>query len=141
MSPNRTALAAVALLVSLAPEVLGANPPPRATTPPADARFEIIESPARYQGRTFRLNRHSGALHQLLDTIGERVWKHLAVGVRLPEADLPEAPRYVLHLSQFLSPLLLDSRTGRTWFLSHNEDGTGLEWRQLGSLRTYSPEE
>lgn len=88
------------------------------TTTPPDARFEIVRSEpaARW---TFRLDRYTGNVYQLVKTKDDGIaWEQMPVE-GLPEIPNAGTPRFVLFTSGRAAQhtFLMDSKTGKTWFL------------------------
>ena len=88
------------------------------TTSPADARFEIVQSQlaARW---TFRLDRYTGRIHQLVKTWDDgAAWESMPVE-GIPDISKPNRPRFVVFTSGIAAQhtFLIDSNTGQTWRL------------------------
>ena len=89
------------------------------TTPPSDARFEIVQSPLAVRW-TFRLDRYTGRVYQLVKTQkGGVTWQSMLIQ-RRPEASNPTKPKFVIFASGLAarSTYLMDSDTGQTWVLT-----------------------
>lgn len=88
-------------------------------TQPTDGRFEVVQSPiaARW---TFRLDRYTGQVDQMVESIfGSMTWQPMPVA-GLPEIVDADEPRFVLFTSGLAArhTFLMDSRTGNTWMLA-----------------------
>lgn len=90
----------------------------QSTTPPADGRFEIVQSQlaARW---TLRLDRYTGEVMQLL--LNEQkvnTWHRIPVQ-DLPKIKNPSRPRFQIFTSGLAArhTFLLDAFTGKTWTL------------------------
>lgn len=102
------------------------------TTPPTNARFEIVQSQlsARW---TFRLDRFTGQVAQLVRTRDDDTsWEQMAVD-GLPTATAPSRPRFQIFTSGIAArhTFLLDTDTDRTWRVvtgtRRRPDGTEYE--------------
>ena len=129
---------AILFLVSSASAQSGAANVHQSTTQPVDGRFEIVQSPLTAQW-TFRLDRYTGHVDQLVQTEDDEVtWKEM-LAEDLPSLSNPTKPRFVLFTSALTvrHTYLMDSETGQTWILtsSYIFPGSGL-WirfpRRLG---------
>lgn len=92
------------------------------TTTPPDARFEIIQSQLAAIW-TFRLDRYTGNVHQLVETqSGGNAWEQMIVQ-GLPKIPTPSKPRFIVFTSGLAArhTFLMDSNTGQTWILSTTE--------------------
>lgn len=90
----------------------------QSTKMPSDARFEIIQSPLAVRW-TFRLDRYTGHVSQLVKTQDEGfAWEPMLV-YELPEVSKPSTPRFVIFTSGLAArfTLLMDFDTGQTWVL------------------------
>lgn len=88
------------------------------TTPPADARFQIVQSQLAAKW-TFRLDRYAGHIHQLVKTQdGGAAWRAMVVE-GMPELPRPDKPRFVIFTSGLAArhTYLMDAETGKTWQL------------------------
>ena len=88
----------------------------RATTPPSDARFEIVQSQLVAKW-TFQLDRYTGHVRQLVKTQdGGSAWQVMFVA-GLPELSRPDKPRFVIFTSGLAArhTFLMDTETGKTW--------------------------
>ena len=109
----------VAAMLAVAPSWVGAQDVSHShqqATPPANARFEIVQSQlaARW---TFRLDRFSGRVAQLVTTVDEdNAWQEMEV-IDLPTVSTPSRPRFQLFTSGLAArhTFLLDTDTGNTW--------------------------
>lgn len=108
------------------------------TTTPANARFEIVHSPLAAKW-TFRLNRYTGHVDQLVKTAsGGSAWEAMTVIDPL-KVDGTSGPRFVLFTSGLAAKFtfLLDTQSGKTWELaSMKKDSTdsndpGVFWQPL----------
>ena len=109
------------------------------TTLPTNARFEIVQSEltARW---TFRLDRFTGQVAQLVKTQDDNTtWEEMTVN-GLPKVTTPSRPRFQIFTSGLAArhTFLIDTDTGRTWLLvtimSRLPDGTEYEvilWQQF----------
>jgi hypothetical protein len=89
------------------------------TTSPPDARFEIIQSQLAAKW-TFRLDRYSGNVHQLVKTkSGGNAWEQMPIQ-GLPKIPNPSKPRFTIFTSGLAArhTFLMDSSTGRTWIVT-----------------------
>ncbi len=109
-----------------------ATPPHQQTTPPPNARFEIVQSPlaARW---TFRLDRFSGRVAQLVKTPDyDNIWKEMEI-IGLPATSTPARPRFQIFTSGLAAryTFLLDTETGKTWLVvtgkRRSQDGSEYE--------------
>jgi hypothetical protein len=85
------------------------------TTPPADARYEIVQSELAAKW-TFRLDRFTGHVSQLVKTASdENTWEQMDV-LHLPTIT-PTHARFQLFTSGLAArhTFLLDTSTGKTW--------------------------
>jgi hypothetical protein len=108
------------------------NPAHQQTTPPPNARFEIVQSPlaARW---TFRLERYSGRVSQIVSTADDYVtWEDMEV-IGLPTIQAAAKPRFQIFTSGIAArhTFLLDTETGNTWRVVADKrkspDGTEYE--------------
>lgn len=108
-------------------------PPHQHTSPSPTARFEVLQSSlaARW---TFRLDRYSGRIWQLVRTKDdENTWQEMPI-TDLPKVQSPTRPRFQLFTSGLAArfTFLLDGETGRTWVVTTNKgkrpDGTEFEF-------------
>ena len=88
------------------------------TALPSDVRYEIVQSPlaARW---TFRLDRYTGLVYQLAETVnGDLTWQEMIVG-GLYSIPKPNKPRFVIFCSGVAArfTFLMDTDTGQTWQL------------------------
>ena len=89
------------------------------TSTPSDARFEIIQSELAAKW-TFRLDRYTGSVDQLVRTRSDRyAWEKMPV-TGLPKINNPNKPRFIIFTSGIAVryTLLMDSKTGKTWVLT-----------------------
>jgi len=102
------------------------------TTLPSGARFEIVQSElaARW---TFRLDRFTGHIAQLVKTKDDdNAWEEMSI-IGLPSVTAPLHPRFQLFASGLAAryTFLIDTETGRTWVLVTGKrkqaDGTEYE--------------
>lgn len=92
--------------------------PNEQTTTPTNARYEIVQSQlaARW---TFRLDRYTGRIAQLVKTADDSsAWEEMTVYV-LPTIASPSKPRFQLFTSGLAvrHTYLIDTDTGKTWIL------------------------
>ena len=97
------------------------------------ARFEIIQSSLAAKW-TFRLDRYTGRVWQLVTTKDEdNAWEEMLV-FDIPKLQAATRPRFQLFSSGLASrhTFLLDSNSGKTWTLTTskgaNKDGTEFEY-------------
>ena len=86
------------------------------TLQPADGRFEIVQSPLAAKW-TFRLDRHSGQVDQLVKTYrGGNSWQGMPM-IGLPRTTGINKPRFVLFTSGLAArhTFLIDTTTGEAW--------------------------
>lgn len=93
------------------------------TATPSDARFVIIQS-ERGSTWTFRLDRYTGSVYQLINgwDEGPDSWEQTLIE-GLPRIDSPTKPRFILFTSGN-GPrwtYLMDTSTGKTWSFSARE--------------------
>jgi len=107
------------------------------TTPPADARFEVMQSELTAKW-TFRLDRFSGHIDQLVKTSDGSVWQAMTI-MGLPPVTATRA-RFQLFTSGLAAKFtfLIDTTTGQTWELASGKtklpDGTeseSLAWQPI----------
>ena len=94
------------------------------TTTPENARFEIVHSPLAAKW-TFRLDRYTGNIGQLVKTAsGGSAWDSMNV-IGLPKVDSTYGPRFVLLTSGLAArfTFLMDTQSGRTWELTNLSKG------------------
>ena len=114
-------LVAFALFLTLA--LFGQEPTHTVfTVPPANARFQIVQSEMTAKG-TFKLDRFTGRVWQLLGTPEGNIWSAMVVqgiGVKGVEST---APRYQLFTSglAYKFTYLLDTLNGTYWELVGSE--------------------
>jgi hypothetical protein len=92
------------------------------TAVPSDARFEIIQSQLAAKW-TFRLDRYTGNVYQLVRTQSDGLaWEQMPVQ-GLPKIGNPTKPRFILFTSGIAArhTFLMDSNTGKTWVLTSVE--------------------
>jgi hypothetical protein len=102
------------------------------TAPPPNAHFEIIQSPflARL---TFRLDRYTGHVDQLVATKeNDLTWDAMAV-IGLPRPSLEARPKYQIFMSGMLAriTLLINTDTGQTWQLMEDTKTNETFWGVL----------
>lgn len=98
------------------------------TTPPSNARFEIVQSPLAAKW-TFRLDRYTGRVFQLVKTQGDGVaWEPMPI-IRSPRSSKPMKPRFVIFTSGLAArhTFLMNSDTGQTWVLQSFLDTVGWQ--------------
>ena len=95
------------------------------TTTPSNARFEIVQSQlaARW---TFRLDRYTGRVHQLVSTEDEgSAWQRMLVAGIADIAE-PNRPRSIFTSGLAVRhTFLMDTDTGQTWVLGTVGEITG----------------
>ena len=109
------------------------------TTPPTDARFEVIQSELAAKW-TFRLDRFTGHIDQLVKSSdGSSLWEAMLI-VGLPPVASTHA-RFQLFTSGLAAKFtfLIDTTTGQTWELASSKtklpNGTESEdliWQRFG---------
>jgi len=113
-----TRLGTAALIVlGLAAPLAAQRSAPSASTPPVEARYEIVQSPLNLRD-TFRLDRWSGRTDLLVEQDTKAlVWR--AVPFRDPPTVTPSGPRFQITVSGVSAKgtYLIDTVTGRTWVL------------------------
>lgn len=128
---KRTALLAAAFLVWTAHAQANDFPSSahQLTSPPSAARFEIVQSPLAAKW-TFRLDRYSGRIWQLVRTAeDENTWEEMPV-MGLPKAQPSARPHFQIFASGLAArhTFLIDNDTGRTWVVvtgkRRDKDGT-----------------
>jgi len=90
----------------------------QATTQTSNARFEIVQSQLSAKW-TFRLDRYTGHIHQLVRTRDDGVtWEPMLVE-KIPNISNPNRARFVIFTSGLAArhTFLMDSDTGQTWQL------------------------
>jgi hypothetical protein len=109
------------------------SPPHQQTSPNPGARFEILQSPLAAKW-TFRLDRYTGHVWQLVRTKDDNnTWEEMLVR-ELQKVQSPARPRFQLFTSGLAArhTFLLDSDTGRTWLVvtwkRKNKDGLEYEY-------------
>jgi hypothetical protein len=102
------------------------------TTSPENARYEIVQSELAAKW-TFRLDRFTGRVAQLVKTVNdENMWEDMEV-VGLSNASTPTKPRFQIFTSGIAArhTFLLDTDTGNTWVIATDKrvraDGTEYE--------------
>ena len=106
------------------------------TTPPVDARFEIVQSELAAKW-TFRLDRFTGRVAQLsVDAADDSVvswWDTPVVG--LPQLENPTRARFQLFTSGIAAKhtFLIDTDTGKTWLMvnEHAKRANGTEYEHI----------
>jgi photosystem II stability/assembly factor-like uncharacterized protein len=91
----------------------------QSTTPPLDARYEVVQSQLAAKW-TFRLDRYTGRVSQLVRTEDEgKTWETMIIQ-GLPEVSTPTRPRFLIFTSGLASrhTFLMDCDTGQTWVLT-----------------------
>jgi hypothetical protein len=86
------------------------------TTSPSDARFEILQSQLAAKW-TFRLDRFTGRIAQLVRTIDDdNAWQEMEVE-QLPAISTPSRPRFQLFTSGLAArhTFLIDTLSGQSW--------------------------
>ena len=111
--------ATAALFIVLLSSIVGAQQPSdvhQQTTPPVGARFEVVQSELAAKW-TFRLDRFTGHVAQLVRTADDdNTWEEMRV-IRLPVVSAPSRPRFQLFASGLAAKFmfLIDTDTGQTW--------------------------
>lgn len=132
LSPARVLTASIALaFISPTFAQDQASPQHQLTSPVTGARFEIVQSGVVAR-LTFRLDRYSGAVAQLVSTKSDGLtWEDMNV-LGLPRVT-PTKPRFQIFTSGIAAryTFLLDSETGKTWQVvsgkRKNRDGKEVE--------------
>ncbi len=116
---SRVFAALVCLLVSV-PAFAQDVFPPRHTTAPNDARFEVLPS-SNSSYRTYRVNRLTGQVDELDTQDATPIWHQCEFKDLTPDAG--NYPRYQLITTGLFSSevLLVDTFTGRTWIKTLGE--------------------
>ncbi len=103
------------------------------TTTPVGARFEIIQSELSAKW-TFRLDRFTGHISQLVKTKDDDdSWEEITV-ISLPAASAPFHPRFQIFASGIAArfTFLIDTESGKTWVLvgakRKSQDGTEYDY-------------
>ena len=109
-----------------------AKPAHQFTSPVPGARFEIIQSPLAAKW-TFRLDRHTGKVWQLVKTKDDdNSWEEMPV-MDLPKIAGQPKPRFQMFSSGLAArhSFLLDAETGKSWVVvagkRKRSDGTEYE--------------
>jgi hypothetical protein len=108
------------------------------TSPPQDARFEIIQSQLAAKW-TFRLDRYSGNVYKLVRTQSDgNAWEQMPV-LGLPKIANPAKPRFILFTSGIAArhTFLMDSMTGQTWVVTTVE--VPLEEGKTTTINVWKP--
>ncbi|MDR3651726.1 MAG: hypothetical protein P4L34_01990 [Paludibacter sp.] len=95
----------------------------QSTATPPNARFEIVQSQLLVKN-TFRLDRFTGRISQLVKTSAdEMTWENMIVE-KLPQIEKPIRARFQLFNSGLLArcTYLIDTDTGKTWILVETTD-------------------
>ena len=105
------------------------SPSPQQTSASPGARYEILQSPLAAKW-TFRLDRYSGRVWQLVKTKDDdTAWEEMPV-YELAKLASPNRPKFQLFTSGLAArhTFLVDSDSGKTWILvtgkRTNKDGT-----------------
>jgi hypothetical protein len=94
------------------------------STTPANARFEIVHSPLAAKW-TFRLDRYTGNIAQLVNSVsGGSAWESMTV-LGLPKVDSSYGPRFILLASGLAARFmfLMDTQSGKTWEITSISKG------------------
>jgi hypothetical protein len=127
-------VAAVVAALSARPTAQQPSDTHQFTTAPPSARFEIVQSQlsARW---TFRLDRHTGRVAQLVRTQDDdSAWEEMEVIGGLPPVTTSGRPRFQIFTSGLAAKhtFLIDTDTGRTWMVASGKrrrsDGTEYEY-------------
>jgi len=89
------------------------------TTTPQDARYEIVQSQLIARN-TFRLDRFTGNVAQLVSTNNDKMtWEEMIVR-NLPKIERPTKARFQIFTSGLAArfTFLIDTETGNTWVLT-----------------------
>lgn len=95
------------------------------TTLPEDARFEIVQSPLAAKW-TFRLDRHTGQVYQLVKTPDDgKAWELMLVEDLPAIQGFSEEPRFTIFTSGLAArhTFLMDTVTGLSWVLTEVDLG------------------
>lgn len=131
---KRTTLCAVACLIWSAYAQADDFPSPshQLTSPPSTARFEIVQSQLAAKW-TFRLDRYSGRIWQLVKTSDDdNTWEEMPV-MGLPKGQAAARPHFQIFTSGLAArhTFLIDNDTGKTWVVVTSKlkakDGTEHE--------------
>lgn len=134
MNMKRTTLCAVACLVWSGHVQANDFPSPshQLTSSPSAARFEMVQSPLAAKW-TFRLDRYSGRIWQLVKTSDDdSTWEETPV-MGLPKGQATARPHFQIFTSGLAArhTFLIDNDTGKTWVVvtgkRKNKDGTEYE--------------
>jgi len=90
--------------------------PHQLTSPPSTARFEIVQSQLAAK-LTFRLDRYSGHIWQLVKTSDDdNSWEEMPV-LGLPKGQTTSRPHFQIFTSGLAArhTFLIDNDTGKTW--------------------------
>ena len=110
------------------------TPPHAATTIPALARYEIVQSQLAAKW-TFRLDRVCGHVGQLVKTKSDAVtWENMSV-IGLPNCSADGKVRYQIFSSGLAArhTFLMNLDTGKTWILFSIKD------EKLGEISAWTP--
>lgn len=113
------ALASAVVIVTVFASAVGAQQPSDAhqhSTPPPNARFEIIQSELAAKW-TFRLDRFNGRVAQLVRTKdGDNEWEEMQV-IGLSRVQAQTRPHFQIFTSGLAvrHTFLIDTDTGKTW--------------------------
>lgn len=109
------------------------SPAHQQTSPVPGARFEIVQSPLAAKW-SFRLDRYSGRVCQLVKTrSGGTAWEEMLV-IDLPPIKPPGHPRFQIFTSGLAArhTFLIDLDTGKTWEIAgskgKNQDGSSYDY-------------
>ena len=102
------------------------------TTLPSDARYEIVQSPLAAKW-TFRLDRYTGQVYQLVKTEKDDFAWQLMLIEGYYDLPKPNKPRFVIFNSGIAArfTFLMDTDTGQTWVLGTIGETTG--WLMIKS--------
>jgi hypothetical protein len=102
------------------------------STPPSGARYEVVQSELAAKW-TFRLDRFTGHVAQLVKTSDDdNAWQEMHV-VDLPAVQTPSRPRFQIFTSGIAArhTFLIDTDTGKSWYIAtgskKHSDGTDYE--------------
>lgn len=92
------------------------------SVPPENARFQIVQSEMAAKA-TFKLDRFTGRVWQLLSTPDGNIWSQMSVESLSPNGVPSSAPRFHIFTSGVALKFtyLLDTMSGRTWEFASSE--------------------
>jgi hypothetical protein len=124
------------LVANSAAAELDITPNHEKTTPPLNARYEIIQSQLSAKG-TYKLDRACGNVYQMTKSSKDYLsWDEMPV-FNLPKCTNDARPRYQLFISGLAArhSYLINTETGTTWVIvkiktKSGDDETG--WESIG---------